>query len=426
MNTQTLNNQKDGNVIRDSKFLIWIGFILYILITGGKNIYTAEIVTLIDVFNATKAEITLASTYYFVTYAIAQVVMVFIISKLNLRYFVSISAILTAIAIILIGSSTSLNAIYVISGLNGIFTVGIFVGIMAILSKTVPASLLPYSNKVMSIGGSLYNVLAYGLPALFVDFGLWRVPFLIAGGLSLIFGVLFFIALTKMKKYSVEKVAVVEKKDSPVFILKNKKIVVLYYILFMVLAIFSNATYYCIFIYFPNLLKEVFNMPDSYSILITLIVPLISSISAVVSISICSKRKNLFSVGALFGVLALVFITLLAFLYDVNIILTLVLAVVGLALRNGAHATFGSVLAFNMRNQVNTGSYLAGINAIASLCAGIIPPLLGNLMDSFSGTKGFGACYFIAIITLAITIIFLFVLALFLNKNQKLNALNDK
>ena len=426
MNTNSLIEQENKNCIRDSKFLIWIGFILYVLITGGKNIYTAEIVTLIDVFNATKAQVTLASTYYFVTYAIAQVVMVFIISKLNLRYFVSISAILTAIAIILIGSSTSLNAIYVISGLNGIFTVGIFVGIMAILSKSVPASLLPYSNKVMSIGGSLYNVLAYGLPALFVDFGLWRVPFFIAGGLSMVFGVLFFIALTKMKKYNVEKATVVKKEDKPVFIIKSKKLTILYLILFMVLAIFSNTTYYCIFIYFPNLLKEVFNMPDSYSILITLIVPLISSVFAVLSISICSKHKNIFFVGVMFGVLALVFIILLTLLYDINIILTLVIAVVGLALRNGAHATFGSVLAFNMRNQVNTGSYLAAINAIASLCAGIIPPLLGNLMDSFSGTKGFGASYIIATVSMLITIAFLSILAFFLNKKQKSNALNDK
>ena len=82
-----MGERENNSLIKSGKYLVWIGFVLYVFITGGKNVYTAELVTLMGVFNATKAQITLATTYYFVTYAVAQVILLFIMSKLKLLKF---------------------------------------------------------------------------------------------------------------------------------------------------------------------------------------------------------------------------------------------------------------------------------------------------------------------------------------------------
>lgn len=416
-----MDKRENNDLIKSGKYLVWIGFILYILVTGGKNVYTAELVTLMGVFNATKAQITLASTYYFVTYAIAQIILLFIMSKLNLRTFITISAVLTGGAIVVIGSSNSLNAIYVIQALNGFFTAGIYVGIMAALSKNLPSELLPYSNKIMSLGGAMYNVLSYGLSALFVGFGMWRVPFIITGVGSVIFGILFFLALGKMKNFNVEKGVKEEKRDKPVFNLKGKKQILLYYVIFIVVALFANVPYYSIFVYVPNLMKDVFSMPDSYSILITLIVPLGSSLCAVLSVSMCSNRRNIFSVGVFFSTLCIVAIVLLTLLYEKNMILSLVLVIAVISLRTASNTVVSSVLAFNMRKQVNTGSYLAAVNSVASLCAGIVPPIIGNLIDSYPGVQGFSAAYFVALVFMALFLVSQIILTVYFNKQQRKN-----
>ena len=410
-----MDKRENNDLNKSGKYLVWIGFILYVFITGGKNVYTAELVTLMDVFNATKAQITLATTYYFVTYAVAQVILLFIMSKLNLRTFITISAMLTGVAIVVIGTSTSLTAIYVIQALNGFLSAGIYIGIMAALSKSLPAELLPYSNKIMSLGGAIYNVLSYGLSALFVGFGMWRTPFIITGIGSVIFGILFFLALGKMKKFNIEKVEREDKKDEPIFTLKGKKDLLLYYVIFIVIALFSNVPYYCIFVYVPNLMKEVFAMPDSYSILITLIVPLGSSLFAVLSVSMCARRRNIFKVGVLFSFLCVIAIAMLMLLYSKNIILSLVLVIAVIGLRAASSTVVSSVLAFNMRKQVNTGSYLAAVNSVASLCAGIVPPIIGNLID----LKGYSASYLVALVAMALMFISLIFLSVNFNKKEK-------
>jgi hypothetical protein len=58
-------------------FLIFACVFLWIMMLGSKNVYTAEIVELVDVFSVTETEVSMAMTYYFITYSIAQIIMFF-------------------------------------------------------------------------------------------------------------------------------------------------------------------------------------------------------------------------------------------------------------------------------------------------------------------------------------------------------------
>ena len=61
--------------------------ILFTIMQGSKNVYTAEIVAIQDFFGKTKAEASLAMTYYFIVYGIMQVCLAPILSKINLKIF---------------------------------------------------------------------------------------------------------------------------------------------------------------------------------------------------------------------------------------------------------------------------------------------------------------------------------------------------
>ena len=79
-------------------------FFLYIVLTGAKNLYTAEKTTLATVFGHLDNPLTaLAATmeYYFYAYALTQVALVFVMKKINIKWFltatVGVSAVLTVL-----------------------------------------------------------------------------------------------------------------------------------------------------------------------------------------------------------------------------------------------------------------------------------------------------------------------------------------
>ena len=87
ISSKTNLEQFDNNRIKCAKTLIWASFFVYVLMMGSKNVFTAEMVSLMDAFKTSKEQTSLAMTYYFITYAIAQFALTFIMPKLNLRLF---------------------------------------------------------------------------------------------------------------------------------------------------------------------------------------------------------------------------------------------------------------------------------------------------------------------------------------------------
>ena len=178
---ELMQSVAEKDKIKCAKFLIWAGFFVYVLMMGSKNVYTAEVAAIQLAFGKTKAEASLAMTYYFITYAIGQLAIAPLFSKINIKIYLTITAGLSSALTVLIGFMPSMELLYVLCAVNGALQAGIYSGVMAIISKYAPAKLLPYANRVMSTGGAIYGVLSYGVPAIFVGFGLWNVPFVLLG-----------------------------------------------------------------------------------------------------------------------------------------------------------------------------------------------------------------------------------------------------
>lgn len=413
----------DKERIKCAKTLVWAGFFLYVIMMGSKNVFTAEMVSLMDVFETSKEQTSLAMTYYFITYAIAQFVLTFIMSKLDLRMFLTLSGGLSAITTILMGFAGTIEYLYVLCAFNGIFTAGIYSGCMAAFSKYLPANLLPFANKMMSIGTAVWGALSYGIPPLFVGKGLWNAPFILLGAFFLLSVIWFFHAFNKMKKFppiiSDTIVNNTTTEEEPYIKIKKKSGIIIYFIVLLGFSLLGNTIHYMVMNWIPNMLNATFNMPQSYSILITLIVPVISVFGSILSINLCQKYTNIFIVGAVLTSISLVALIPMIFAFDVNIILSIALIAIFVTLGTGGRGVFTGILAFKMRTQVNSGSYLAAFNAVAALAAGIVPPLTGKLIDSFNGVTGYGISYLVATLLSVIYIICMIIFAIYYNKTKK-------
>lgn len=383
---------------RYAKILIWACFAFYTLMLASKNVYTAEIVSLMSVFKTTKAQTSLAMTYYFVVYAIVQIILSFTMTKVNLRFYLTITGIMSALLTIMMGFAPNITTLYILCAVNGIMQAGIYSGCMSVLAKYLPNYMLPSANRIMSMGAAFYAVLAYGVPSLFVGFGLWNVPFILLGVIFFISTIVFFLMVGKMKKFStvdtpkITKTTVVEN-EKPIIQIKGKKGVAIYFTIMLTLTLFSMTGHYSVLNWIPNMLTDVYSMPESFSILITLVGPAVSLAGSLACINLCQKYKNLFYVGGTFMIIGTICFIPMIFAFDCNIILAVVLIIIYLTMSAGARAILSGIIAFKMRARIDSGSYLAAYNGVASVIAGVIPPLIGLLIDAFPGVQGYGVSY---------------------------------
>ena len=420
-NSEAFNNERD----KWGKILIYASALMFLLMMGSKNVYTAELVVLQGVFSVNKAQVSLAMTYYFITYAVMQILLSFVMGKLNLKIYLTVTGAVSAILTILLGLANSITLMYVLCAVNGIFQAGIYSGCMAVINRYVPNKMLPFGNKIMTACSVLYGVISYGTPALFVGYGLWNVPFILLGILFLLSVVFFFCSVQKMKQFTnfptkEETNSKTETEEVKPFLdIKTNKGKILYLLLMLLISFLINLAYYAIMSWVPDMLHSVYSMPQEYSILITLVVPLISGAFSIWSIDLCEKRKNIISVSVFFFTLCTLSMLLCVFLYDKSIVFAVILLATFLGANGGGRAVFNGVIAFKMNPVINSGSYLASINAVAAIMAGVVPPIMGAVIDAGNGNLGFLNSYLITLAFTVATIIILIAFLLWYNVKNK-------
>ena len=159
------------------------------------------------------------------------------------------------------------------------------------------------------------------------------------------------------------------------------------------------------------MVHDVFSMPEEYSILITLLVPMLSAVLSMWIINICDRRQNIVLVSFVFSMISTITALILYFIFDFSLLVSLVLVCLNVSFGTAGRFVFGGVIAFKMRQEINSGSYIAAINSVAAVMAGVVPPVTGSIIDSFSGVSGYGISYLI------VGVVGIFALALLLAFN---------
>ena len=416
-------------------FLIFTCTFLYAALMTAKGIFTAEIAELIIVFGTDKPTASLASTYYFLTYASVQIIMTLFMGKMDMKKYLSITIPLSAVCTAIMGLATKIEHMWIVFSINGVFQAGMWGGIVYTITRYLPPSMLAKGNTIVNAGYALGNVLAYALSALFVSFNLWRLPFFIAGALSLLAIILYIISVNNSVKYQdVPDVRnsqpTTEKKkrigrpkdkdaDQPMIILDGKKKRVVFYIIDMFMSFLLTAPYYMIMNWLPNSLIENHGFSNDVAIYISIIAPIVTLIGPTLTISSCDKVKNFVKPALFYSLMMLPMPLLLALLYKVHFLIVIVLSVACLALTNGIKAITLSVVSIKLRTQINSGMIGTLNNATASVAAAVVPTIIGAIIES----AGWQASYFVTFgASLAICLALVIILALVKIDNSKNNT----
>ena len=410
------------------KLLIFACFFLYTSSMAAKGVFAAEQKYIVDLWNLEYSEASMANTFYFVAYGLVQVVLFFLMSKINLNKYILVTVPFAAITTVLIGFATNIQQIWIYFGLSGLFQAAIYCGCMQVLTKYLPTKLLTNANRLMNVGYAVGTVVAYLMCALCVGYDLWQLPYYIIGTIFMSSVIVFGIVVAKTKRFehineildksvvnaTKGKIVLVDEND-PLFTVKTKKRLIIFYVIDLLFAFLITALFYCIMNYITSLLVDVHHLSQDISIYVSILAPITIAIGPMLTIYTCDRHKDFIKQGIIYSLIILPIPALLALFYQVNLFLALGLSIVFIVIANGIKAIVLSIMSFRMRKFINAGAYSAISNAVASISAGVTPTIIGRIID----VSGWAAAYWVTFGLVAVIIVGLVAVDIYVRREYR-------
>ena len=394
--------------------LVAVCLFMYFAMMAAKQIFTAEVVEIIDVFQTTASKVSLANLLYYLTYAIMQVVLIFFIDKIRLKTYLFITAGLSAIFTILIGIIGTLGVsiiyLFVIFALNGILQAGIYGCSVKLFNKYLTKQQSFNAIKLIQLGQSVAMILSYSVSAYFVSISKWEMPFIIIGLLFLISAIVFYISVSSITRYIRENrpiseydtVQVEDKGAAPNA--QVKKLLFTFLIIVCVMSVFNYCAYYGLNGWISKLLYDEYNVDKAYSILISVGINILISIFTIVGINVALKLKNCLHLTVFSSCASVVFALVLTFFFRLSAVLTMLLCLLYMIMNKVGASAFSSITAYKLRAIIEPGKYSFLSNAFASLGACIGPTILSVIFEALNWESSFLTLAIIAFIMIVLTV----------------------
>ncbi|MCQ2387276.1 MAG: MFS transporter [Clostridia bacterium] len=412
------------------RIFMWACLLLYIITMVGKSIFTAELDIILDAFSVEKSSATLSNLFYYITYAVTQIILAFMFSKINVRKMLVITLPFSAISYIILIFAKSIKTFWVIFALNGIFQAGAFSGCVYLLTTFLPESMHQKAKKLILAGFAIGNTFAYILAIFTISFfnKVWQIPFIITSIIFTALLIVFPFVAFKLKPIQKEnKEEQIASDELPPIPLKSKKSKVLYYTLSIMYSLLSYAMYYGVSGLFATSIKNIFGISQDNAIYISLAIPIITYLGPVFGVFYSEKQPNFVKCCLVLSAVIIAILTVICIFYNSlisNLFLSIIMILLTLTfvLLSRAVTSFSVTISFKMRSEINAGVYSAITNAIASVSAGATPYILSLIIENTNG--GWRSQYIFSLILgliLAITILFSYIITKN-NFKEKCNA----
>ena len=373
--------------------LIFSSVFMYIAITLTRNLYTAEKTTLLSLGSfGNLSDLASTTEYFFYTYAIMQVLLIFFVDKINTKWFLTVTLGVAGVLSIFTAMTDTIVQHYLIYAANGFLQAGIWGGLIKILSQYLPTRLLPTANTLMTSAPAVASALAYGIAALFGED--WRTPFALMGVIVIGSVVLFFVSVTTVTRYprEIEMHRIVladgserevdNEEDNDFIHLDSPRRIALFYIISVIMGFVLTSIYFMVLNNLDIYIKEIGGYSNGVSKALTIVAPIVAVFGPALTVRACERHRNFIAVSAVFFVIALVSVVVLLFVYDTSVIFSLFLFILFITESNGGRSTILSIASFRMRAKINSGVYTTAVNAASSITSGLAPKILTVILDN--------------------------------------------
>ena len=365
--------------------MCWIAYTAAYL---GRFSYASNIISIESFYGVLHADAGLVSTFFFFAYGAGQIINGIFNKRYNKKYVMGGSLIVSSIINFLFFLGIPFKFLKYLWLINGIAQSVLWPCLISLLSDTLKKSDLPSALIALSSTVATGTFLAYGASALFTHFGVFQLSFLFGTVAMLIVSVIWFINYKKAfidnNEREVEEETTTEtvsqKKGSGLF---SKALITLLIVLCLC-AIIDNLVKDGLNVWVPSILKEKFNLDDSLSIILTLVLPVLGFFGGSCNPYLEKKFKSFVPLLGFWFLLTAIFTLIVILFLDTSWVVVLLSFGLISLFTHGANGVVTGMAPLYLRDKVGNSGMLAGIlNGCCYVGSTISSYGLGLVADNF-------------------------------------------
>ena len=407
---------------KHASMLIFGCWLIYTAAYVGRLDYSASMVKIISELGISNDQGGLVYSCFALTYGIGQLINGLLCKHYNPKFVITGALSVSALVNVLMPLSRDYRIMAALWLVNGIAQSMLYSLIIRTLSKNIKSGSISRAIYTMSTTVAVGTALAYGISALFVALNMWQLTFFTAAVLLIAAACVWVYIITQVEK--AKKNGELEDDDLPFGASAKTQTVrgkvgafFIATLIFIAITAISNG-----FIkdgvnnWLPKLLRDEFDVTESLSIILTLILPLFSIAGTLMARKVYLKLRNhLLIIGIFFGT-AFTLSLLVYLIYPMRSVLFTMILFTGLSCMMAAtNNVITSMFPLDNRDKMDSG-LLAGL--LDTLCyagssaAGI---LLGKMSEGLGWESVLITIFSLALAAAAISLFF----SIFMRKKSR-------
>lgn len=374
-----INSKKENKII----FICWLAYTAAYI---GRLNFNASIVSIISDLGVEKSTAGLVSSFFFFAYGAGQLVNGILSKKYNPKIMIFISLISSAVFNVLMPLSNDISIMKYIWLGNGIVQSVLWSTLIKTLSEQLSDKKLPKAILAMSTTVAVGTFIAYGISSISALFGNWKLVFYVATAVLIISAFVWFILYEKSPETVIRPEKAKEEK------VKTAKPVLIALFLAAFAGVANGFIKDGINTWVPSVLKDEFNFTETFSILLALLLPLVSTMGATIAKKVHEKISSHATMNMIFYIFSALLCSgiLISLKYKsaVAIMICFICVACGMAMINNV---ITSMFALDYRKMLNAGFAAGLLNTFCYIGSTITSYTLGSVAEN----KGWNAVFII-------------------------------
>ncbi len=380
--------------VKNGGALMFLCWLVYAFSYLGKVNYAANITRVEAYFNVSHAEAGMASTFFFFAYGATQILNGIFCKKYNIRLVVFGSLLVCVLTNFLVGILTNFTVIKYLWLLNGAALSVLWPCLIRLLSETLPKKSMAKASNTMGTTVATGTFIIYGISTLFAQFNLpFQFVFFLSSALV---GVVALVWLFSFKRVTegVEKEEIsIAAEENSAKAQKGASLSSMLLGMICLLAFFAimvNLIKDGLTTWVPSILKETYSLPDSFSILLTLALPMVAIFANMFAVELHKKIPDfVMQSGVVFAGTGLVIVVIIVCLTKDALAVTLVGFALVSFLVSSVNSLITSVFPLYMKGKMNSGLLAGVLNGMCYVGSTASSYGLGAVADAWGWTVVF-------------------------------------
>lgn len=374
-----IDSKKENKII----FICWLA---YTAAYVGRLNFNASIVAIISDLGVTKADAGLVSSFFFFAYGAGQLINGILSKKYNAKVMIFLSLIISAVMNVLMPVCSDISTMKFIWMGNGIVQSVLWSTLIKTLSDYVSDKKLPKAILAMSTTVAIGTLVAYGISSVSVRFGTWKVVFYVASVVLVISAIIWFVLFGNNPKKAVE---IEEQKGEKI---KMSKVVLLALFITAFAGIANGFIKDGINTWVPSVLYEEFGIPQEFSILLTLLLPMVSTMGAAIAKKVHEKIPSHAGMNLIFYIFSALLCGGILLSLKIHSIIAIMVCFIGVACgMSMINNVITSMFALDYRRMLSAGFAAGLLNTFCYVGSTVTSYTLGAV----SQAKGWNAVFII-------------------------------